>query len=47
MLCCAMHQVLNDYQSMDDFAKIRMLGYESVSGAGPCWSCRYVLAFLL
>ena len=27
-------QVLETYRSMDDFAKIRMLGYETVPGPG-------------
>ena len=26
--------MLNQYRSMDDFAKIRMLGYDSVPGEG-------------
>ena len=42
--CYAARQVLNEYRSMDDFAKIRMLGYESVAGPGlptynMTWHC--------
>ena len=32
--CCALAEVLDTYRSMDDFAKIRMLGYETVPGPG-------------